>query len=85
MRGIKGRLNALSGVSALLIVAGFVDIYWMIVPAFHPGAPRFYLLDFLLPVGLGACWFGFYLEQLKKHPLLPPQSAVVQQEFASGD
>lgn len=85
MRGIKGRMNALSSVSALLMIAGFVDIYWMIVPSFHPGAPRFYLLDFLLPVGLGACWFAFYLEQLKKHPLLPPQSAVIQREFASGD
>jgi hypothetical protein len=71
MRGIKRRVRLLSGVAALLIVMGFVDLYWMIVPSFHPNGPRFYLLDFLLPAGMGGCWFAYYISQLISHPLLP--------------
>ena len=85
MRVVKRRVTLLSAVSAALILLSFVDIYWMIVPSFHPTGPRFYLLDFLLPVGMGACWLAFYIQQLKNHPLLPTVIAPLLKESLSGD
>ena len=40
-------------------------------PAFHRAGPRFYLLDFLLPAGMGGIWVGAFVRQLKSRPLLP--------------
>ena len=85
MRGIKRRVALLSAVSAVLIFLSFVDIYWMIVPSFYPSGPRFYLLDFLLPVAMGGCWLAFYIQQLKNHPLLPAVIGPLLKESSSGD
>lgn len=71
MRPIKRRVETLSMLCAFLIVVNFVDVYWMVVPAFEKSGPRFYLLDFLLPVGMGGIWLAAFVRQLKSRPLLP--------------
>src|SRR5690349_13942963 len=71
MRGIKRNPQTLSLLCAALIVMTFVDVYWMVVPAFEKAGPHFYLLDFLLPVGLGGIWVGSFVRQLRSRPLVP--------------
>lgn len=71
MRPIKRRVETLSVLCGFLIVVNFVDVYWMVVPAFEKSGPRFYLLDFLLPVGMGGIWVAAFVRQLKSRPLLP--------------
>jgi len=71
MRGIKRNPQTLSILCAALIVMTFVDVYWMVVPAFEKAGPHFYLLDFLLPVGLGGIWVGSFVRQLRNRPLVP--------------
>jgi hypothetical protein len=71
MRDIKRHTTTLGRLCAALLFVNFVDYFWMVIPAFHPNGPRFYLLDFLLPVGMGAMWLAFYLWKLKSYPLLP--------------
>lgn len=71
MRAIKRRVETLSTLCGALIVVTFVDVYWMIAPSYEKTGPRFYLLDFLLPVGLGGIWVAAFVRQLKGRPLLP--------------
>ena len=71
MRAIKRRVETLSTLCGLLVVITFVDVYWMIVPSYEKTGPRFYLLDFLLPVGMGGIWVAAFVRQLKSRPLLP--------------
>jgi hypothetical protein len=71
MRGIKRRTRTLGRVCILLLILNFADLFWMIVPSFHPNGPRFYLLDLLLPLGIGGIWLAFYLSKLKSYPFLP--------------
>jgi hypothetical protein len=71
MRAVKRSTETLSILCGALIVTNFVDVYWMVVPAFEKAGPRFYLLDFLLPVGMGAIWVAAFVRQLKSRPLLP--------------
>jgi len=70
MRAIKRRTETLSVLCGALIVINFVDVYWMVAPAYER-APRFYLLDFLLPVGMGGIWVAAFVRHLKSRPLLP--------------
>jgi hypothetical protein len=71
MRPIKRRVETLSTLCGALILINFVDVYWMVVPAFEKAGPRFYLLDFLLPVGIGGIWVASFVAQLKSRPLVP--------------
>ena len=70
-RPIKRRLKVLSIVAAALILISFIDIFWLIVPAFEPAKPRLHPLDLTLLIGICGIWLGFYLWQLRRSPLLP--------------
>lgn len=85
MRDIKRRKTTLAKLCVLVLVMNFVDLFWMIVPAFHPNGPRFYLLDALVPLGIGAIWVAFYIRNLKEHPLLPEPGAETAGVFEYGD
>jgi hypothetical protein len=70
-RDVKRRMRVLAAVAVALIVMEWVDLYWMIVPAFHPQGPYLSWMDILLPVGLGGPWIAWFVWQLKQRPLLP--------------
>jgi hypothetical protein len=85
MRPIKRRVETLSALCGALILITFVDVYWMVVPAFEKAGPRFYLLDFLLPVGIGGIWVGTFIAQLKSRPLLPLHDPRFEGALQHGD
>jgi hypothetical protein len=85
MRPIKRRVETLSTLCGALILITFVDVYWMVAPAFEKAGPRFYLLDFLLPVGIGGIWVGTFVAQLKSHPLLPLHDPRFEGALQHGD
>jgi hypothetical protein len=70
-RGVKRRLARLSMVAGMLIVLSLLDVYWLVVPAFEPEAPRLHAMDILAVLGIGGIWIATYFWQLKKMPLLP--------------
>jgi hypothetical protein len=85
MRPIKRRVETLSALCGALIVITFVDVYWMIAPAFDKAGPRFYLLDFLLPVGIGGIWVASFVAQLRSRPLLPLHDPRFEGALQHGD
>jgi hypothetical protein len=85
MRAIKRRVETLSALCGALVIVTFLDVYWMVVPAFESTGPHFYLLDFLLPVGLGGIWVGEFVRQLKSRPLLPLHDPRFEEALQHGD
>ncbi len=71
MRPVKRNPKVLAGVALLLMVMSVVDLFWLVVPAFGQTSPQFHLMDLFAFVGIGGVWFGMFLWQLKKRPLLP--------------
>ncbi len=71
MRTVTGRGRALLAVSVLILGMRIVDLFWMVIPSFHPGAVSINWLDVLLPIGLGGIWLGTFVWQLQGRPLLP--------------
>ncbi len=49
----------------------FVDVYWIITPAFHPKEVGLHFLDIAAQVAMGGIWVYFFAAQLRKYPLLP--------------
>lgn len=84
-RGTKRNQKALMGVAAFLLFMRVLDLYWMVSPSIqmpltrelYPvatkamGAAPFHLLDIIGVVTFGALWFGLFLRNLRKGPLLP--------------
>ena len=70
-RSIKRNPKRLAFVALGLIVLRFVDVYWLIVPAFSPDRIVFHWMDPLAAIGLGGVWIYFFVGQLQDRPLLP--------------
>jgi hypothetical protein len=70
-RSIKRNPKRLAFVALGLIVLRFVDVYWLIVPAFSPDRIVFHWMDALAAIGLGGVWIYFFVGQLQDRPLLP--------------
>jgi hypothetical protein len=68
-RRVKRRPAVLGGVAAAMLVARFVDMYWMIVPSFDEA--RFHWLDVVAFVAVGGVFVGLAIRQLGGRPLVP--------------
>ncbi len=68
-RAVKRRPGVLGAVAAAMLVARFVDMYWMIVPSFDGGG--FHWLDVAAFVAVGGVFVGLAIRQLAGHPLVP--------------
>lgn len=83
-RPVKENPRILAGLMIYLILMRFVDLYWLIMPAFYPDGVHFHILDVLLPVALLGLWIGLYLRNLRRRPLLPSYEPFVQEALTHG-
>jgi hypothetical protein len=74
-RRVKRRARTLALVAAAMIAARLADVFWLVMPAFHPGQLALGWLDaaaFLgTLLGLGGLWLALFLRQLGGRPLVP--------------
>jgi hypothetical protein len=70
-RHVKTRTRSLLIVTMLVLMLRLVDMYWMVLPAFGGGNIHLSWMDVALPLGMGGIWFGYFLWQLQRMPLLP--------------
>ena len=72
-------------IAAVLVVAmRFVDLSWMILPAFSAGHFRIHPTDLTVPAAFGCLWLGFYFRNLAARPLLPVHDPGFEEALAHG-
>ena len=76
--------STLAAAAALLLVMRFVDVAWLVLPAFSKGAFRLDWMDLAAPIGLGGIWLGFYARNLTHRPLLPVNDPGFEEALAHG-
>src|SRR5207244_14968 len=72
-RPFKRNPSALVRLAAWLIFMRFIDLFWYIEANFHT-ALTFnwgYLLDLIVPIGIGGLWVAVFFRNLRSRPLLP--------------
>ena len=57
--------------AAMVVAVRFVDVLWLILPAFSPGRLAIRWTDLVVPLGIGGLWLAVFASQLTKRPLLP--------------
>src|SRR5574338_23257 len=69
-RDLKRHANALMIVAIIVLGMRFIDLFWLIGPAFHPSSVPIPWMEFLATIGLGGIWVSVYVWRLKSAPLL---------------
>jgi hypothetical protein len=69
-RDVKQHPRLLTTVALGVIGARFIDLFWMVMPAFHPGAFSIHWMDFVTLIGVGGIWVAFFIWQLKGRALV---------------
>ncbi|MBX2999604.1 MAG: hypothetical protein KF893_13890 [Caldilineaceae bacterium] len=70
-RRFKRRVDWLAGLAIAIFVVRLVDLYWLIVPAFHPEGIHLHWLDLALWIGMGGGWVLIFLQQWRGKAMLP--------------
>jgi hypothetical protein len=70
-RDLKRSPRALSAVAAWLLVAHWVDLYWLVMPHLHPDGPRPWIFDLTAFVGVGAAAAAFTLLRMRGAATVP--------------
>ncbi len=68
---IRRSARALSRVAWLLLLMRYVDMYWLIAPAFDGPHPLLLFQGILAAVAVGGAWMAYYFWQLKSRALVP--------------
>jgi hypothetical protein len=80
-RGIKRAVLPIGALAAALLALHWVSLYWLVVPAFHPGTISLHWMDAAAFISIGGIWFALFLWKLKEGPLLSarePHSAEAE-------
>jgi hypothetical protein len=70
-RGIKRNARLLGITAALVLVMRFVDLLWLVLPAFSKGKLSIHWMDVALPLGIGGLWIALFLWHLGRRRLVP--------------
>ena len=77
-RRIKRDTAVLPYVALLVLGMRFVDITWLVGPAFHPEGLSLHWLDLVVPIAIGGLWLAFFVHNLKGRPLISLQDANLE-------
>ena len=69
-RDVKRRANLLAVVALGVMAVRFIDIFWLVTPAFHPRGIAVHWMDATTLVGVGGIWLSVFIWQLKGRSLV---------------
>jgi hypothetical protein len=74
-RRVKRARRGLLFMAKWILIARFVDVFWIIIPAFHPHgdgySPAIFAMNVGALAGIGGIWVYLFVRNIHKHPLLP--------------
>ncbi len=70
-RDLKRRAGALAALAGTLWLVRWIDVWWLVAPAFHPAGPALHWLDLATLLGLGGVWIAVFVRRLAARPLVP--------------
>lgn len=70
-RRVKRRSQWLAALAVLILLTRWIDLYWLIMPAFYPQNVNLHWLDIVIPIGMGGAWLALYARQWAGKSPLP--------------
>lgn len=70
-RDTKHNRKLLAGVSVLVLVMHFIELYWIAMPTLHSHGVSFSWMDLTTLLGLGGIFLGLFFRTLRSNSLIP--------------
>jgi hypothetical protein len=83
-RFTKRNLSMLVPVAGALLVMQWVDLFWLVMPAFYPAGLQVHWLDVTAPLGMGGIWIAVFVWYLLGSALLPQHDPRLQEVVEHG-
>ncbi len=80
--GLKRNRRLLAMVALLVLVTRYVNVFWLIVPAFYQGQFYFHWLNIAAPVAIGGLWVALFAWNLARRPLLVRNDPRLERHLA---
>jgi hypothetical protein len=84
MRAIKDRPKTIAVVTIIILVMRYVDLYWLIGPAFYGHKFHFSWMNLTSLIGIGGVWLYFFIGQLKGQSIVPIHETWVEEAIREG-
>lgn len=83
MRRIKDHPSTIAIVTVILLVMRFIDVYWLVTPAF---SEHFHFSWITIPafLGIGGLWLAAFIWQLKGQTIIPIHETWVEEAIREG-
>lgn len=76
-RDLKDKGRTLLGIALLIFALRYVDVFWLVKPAFASAGFNLSWLDFAAPIGLGGVWLAYFLWLFERQP--QPLSKIAEE------
>ena len=83
-RDLKRNFKLLASIAGFILCMRLVDLYWQLSPNFRAQGFGVSWMDFTAPAGLVGIWLAYFLYQLEKRPLLPPNEPTLEEVLEHG-
>ena len=87
-RKSKQNLKLLGTIAGAILLVRFIEIYWLVSPAYHGqhhGEMHISWMDLVAPFAIGGLWVGWFLQHFRRRPLTPPEPLGLHIPKATGD
>jgi hypothetical protein len=84
MRNIKDRPQTIAVVTIIILAMRFVDIYWLVGPAYYGEHFHFSWITPFAFLGIGGLWLFAFIAQLKGQTIIPIHETWVDEAIREG-
>ena len=82
-RDLKRNFKLLASIAVFVLGMRAVDVFWVVAPYFSKHLTVSWM-DFTVPLGLIGLWLTYFLTQLEKRPLMPPNAPHLEEALEHG-
>jgi hypothetical protein len=82
-RRTKRNSTVLSRMALWILMARFVDVFFLIAPEFYDGGLSIHWMDLAAVAGLGGLWMALFTANLRSAPLLPTRDPDLASALAA--
>ena len=84
IRNIKDRPQSIAVVTIVLLVMRFIDVYWLVAPAYYGPHFHFSIWTVAAFAGIGGIWVWAFIQQLKGQTIIPVHESWVDEALRDG-
>jgi hypothetical protein len=81
-RNVKRRLPTLAFAAVYVLILGYIDVYWMVLPMLHRTGVQVHWLDFTTVVAVASIYALGFWQRMKSHALVPVGDVRLVQSLA---